>query len=60
MWVENSNRFDLDGTFWAVDDSRDVMIYRIRDGQRGRVYQVTEGYPWGQLEWLMVPPTVQF
>jgi hypothetical protein len=60
MWVEKSNRFDIDGHFWAVDDSCDVMIYRIQDGQRGRVYKVTEGYPYGQLEWLIVPPTVQF
>jgi len=32
------------GHFWAVDDSCDVMIYRIQDGQRGRVYKVTEAY----------------
>jgi hypothetical protein len=54
MWIEESDRFDLTSRR-AIGDYRDVMIYRVRDGQTGRLYKVPDAYPFTQLDWLVLP-----
>lgn len=39
-------------------DARDVVAYRLRDGQSAPVYQVCEGYPYWMLRWIRLPSNV--
>ncbi len=45
MYVEKSGKWDT-SCLRYMEDGRDVMVYRLRDGQQGRVLQVCQGYPY--------------
>jgi Tol biopolymer transport system component len=39
-------------------EGRDVMVYRLRDAQKGKVFQVCDGFPYQQLDWIRVPSAI--
>jgi hypothetical protein len=55
MYVQKSGKFDV-GCLRYMDDGRDIVIYRLRDGHQGRIYQTCQGYPVNRFGWLTVPP----
>jgi hypothetical protein len=54
MYVEKSGKWDT-GCLRYGEDGRDLVVYRLRDGQQGRVFQVCQGYPYTRFGWLRVP-----
>jgi hypothetical protein len=54
MYVKKSDKLDT-GCLRYMEDGRDVMVYRLRDGRQGRVYQVCQGYPFTRFGWLIIP-----
>jgi YD repeat-containing protein len=54
MYVAKSGKWDT-GCLRYAEDGRDIIVYRLRDGQQGRVYQVCQGYPYTRFDWLTVP-----
>lgn len=56
MYIEKSWKWETTGC--RVADGKDVMVYRVRDGQFGRVFQVCKGYPYTNLFWLHLPPSI--
>jgi hypothetical protein len=58
MYVETSGTWDW-GCGRYLQDGRDIMVYRLSDGESGRVFQVCQGYPATFFEWLVLPPTVE-
>ncbi len=55
MYVKKGATWEPTNPMKCLDDAKDVMVYRVQDGQQGRVYQVCEGYPYWELQWLKVP-----
>jgi len=39
-------------------DAKDVIVYRLQDGQSGPVYGLCEGYPYSVLRWFQLPSKV--
>lgn len=58
MYVEKAGTWALGPCARDLADGRDIMVYRIRDGEKGRVYQVCEGYPYTRLGWLRIPSDI--
>jgi Tol biopolymer transport system component len=55
MYVKKAATWEPINPMKCLDDAEDVMVYRVQDGQQGRVYQVCAGYPYWELHWLKVP-----
>jgi len=55
MYVKKGATWEPINPMKCLDDVEDVMVYRVQDGQQGRVYQVCAGYPYWELHWLKVP-----
>ena len=55
MYVEKAGAWEGGDCARNMADGRNVMVYRLRDGQRGEVFQVCDGFPYQQLDWLRVP-----
>lgn len=58
MYVEKAGTWETGPCARNLADGRDIMVYRVRDGQKGRVYQVCEGYPYTRFGWLRVPSDI--
>ena len=54
-YVKKGAKWEPINPMKCLDDVEDVMVYRVQDGQQGRVYQVCAGYPYWELHWLKVP-----
>jgi len=60
LYVQRAGGWDFGPCARHLAGGQDVMVYRLRDGFSGRIYQLCEGgYPYGQFGWLRLPPTVQ-
>ena len=55
MYVEKSGAWENGSCALNLADGRDVMVYRVHDGQKSRVYQVCDGYPYTRFGWLRIP-----
>lgn len=55
MYVKKGATWEPINPMRCLDDTEDVMVYRIEDGQQARVFQVCAGYPYWELDWLRVP-----
>ena len=55
MYVKKGATWEPTNPMKCLDDTKDIMVYRVQDGQRARVYQVCEGYPYWELQWLTIP-----
>jgi hypothetical protein len=58
LYVEKSGAWERGPCNKYFADGRDIMVYRIRDGQKGRIYQVCDGYPYTRFGWVRVPQSV--
>lgn len=55
MYVKKGGIWEATNPLKCLDDVKDVMVYRVHDGQQGRIYQLCEGFPYWELQWLKVP-----
>jgi hypothetical protein len=55
MYVEKAGAWETGFCARNLADGRDIMVYRVHDGQKGRVYQVCDGYPYARFGWLRTP-----
>ncbi len=55
MYVKKGATWEPSNPMKCLDDTEDVVVYRVKDGKQGRVYQVCAGYPYWELHWLKVP-----
>jgi WD40 repeat protein len=55
MYVARAGAWGFGPCARYLADGRDVMVYRLRDAQKGRVFQVCDGYPYWQLGWIRIP-----
>jgi WD40 repeat protein len=58
MYVEKAGAWERGPCASNLADGRDVMVYRLRDAQKGKVFQVCDGFPFQQLDWVRVPASV--
>jgi len=54
MYVQKGGTWDVAG-LRCGDDTFNVIVYRLRDGKSGSVYQSCQGYPYGGFQWLQIP-----
>lgn len=59
MYVEKAGTWEKGPCARNLADGRNVMVYRVRDGQKGRVYQVCDGYPYTRFGWLRIPSNLR-
>ncbi|HZQ21903.1 MAG TPA: hypothetical protein VFA89_03810 [Terriglobales bacterium] len=57
FYVQKAGTWDPAGLHCG-DDAFYVMVYRLRDGSTGPVFQGCQGYPFGGFQWLRVPSNV--
>lgn len=57
MYVEKGGVFDLAG-LQNMSDAFYVMIYRLRDGERGPINVSWSGYPHWNFRWIRIPETL--
>lgn len=57
FYVEKAGAWENGECNKYLADGRDIMVYRVRDGKKGRVYQVCDGYPYTRFGWVRVPST---
>lgn len=56
LYVEKAGTWESGFCSKNLADGRDIMVYRMRDGEKGIVYQVCDGFPYGKIGWLRLPP----
>jgi hypothetical protein len=55
MYVEKASAWEWGQCGRYLADGKEIMAYRLRDGQRSSVYEVCEGYPYTRFAWLQLP-----
>lgn len=55
LYVERTGAWEFGECGKYLTDGWDLMVYRVRDGQKGLIYQVCEGYPVGGFGWIRIP-----
>ena len=58
LYVKKAGTWEFGECARNLADGRDVMVYRLRDGATGEVFQVCDGFPYGQLDWVRVPSSL--
>ena len=58
MYVQKGGVWVTPSLSWVLscgDDVIYVMVYRVRDGRNGSVFEGCQGYPYWEMQWIRVP-----